>query len=514
MQEFVVSKPEVIAGRYQIKSSLGEGGFARVYKAIDLELGRKVAVKVLKAEFLEQAELRETFLKRFAREIEVLANLEHPHVVPIYGSGTILDEKAREVPYMVMKLLKGQDLEQMLEQSGPLPPGGVLTFGQQALDALAHVHAQGVVHKDLKPANFFLSRNSRHEPHLYIMDFGIAHTMRGDGKRMTRKDAFTGTLQYLAPEYMMEQLAEPSVDVYQMGLILLETLTNQPVIAPETSLNELIARFLRREPVPIPEHLQGTGVGEVLRRATLYDHRERYRDASEFLRAWEALGVEDFPASLRTGLSNDALPIPTLDDESSVTIPRPVLEPHTTPATTPSTSNDSSQVGVLVGVALALVVLIAACAVVVVTLVKGDEGSVSRTQSEPEFVEASETIVDMKPDVVQEKAPSRKDAPPKIIMRTITVEPEGAHIYIDGEYRGTGPVTLPASQGFELGVKLAGFEELTRRVEPGEEAVSVTMVKVPARAKEGKKKPRKERERVEETEAKVDKPRTTLPPEH
>lgn len=283
-----------IAGRYTLLSELGEGGFATVYRARDQQMRRDVAIKILSPELLTRKSTREQFLKRFEHEVAICASLDHPHLVPVYDTGSLAEDEL-ERPFLVMKLLEGHDLEARLA-SGALEPGLVHVLGLQALDALSHTHARGIVHKDLKPANLFLS-SVNDAPHIYIMDFGIAFDPRPGMGRVTHTGAFAGTIQYLSPEYILEQRKDPSpaLDVFQMGLILAELLTGHPIVPHETTLPELIGRYIQKKQPELPSHLKGTAAGDVLSAAIAFDPADRFPDARAFKRAWAALDPAEFP---------------------------------------------------------------------------------------------------------------------------------------------------------------------------------------------------------------------------
>lgn len=244
--------PDLLAGRYELGSPIGKGATARVYRALDRELGREVAVKVYDRHAVAVEQLRR------AREKTLLASIDHPRVVALYDSGTEGDR-----PYLVMQLVDGENLAERL-LAGPFTADEVGEFGLRLAHALAHVHARGIVHRDLKPANVLLGADGP-----LITDFGIAHAL--DSTHITGTGLVTGTAAYLAPEQILGEPAGPPADVYALGLILLECLTAQREF-PGTLAESAMAR-LHRAP-RIPEGTPGP-LAHALRRMTARDPADR-----------------------------------------------------------------------------------------------------------------------------------------------------------------------------------------------------------------------------------------------
>ena len=146
----------------------------------------------------------------------------------------------RETPYMVMELLEGWDLEQHMRRHGPMDATRLLPLFIQALEGLGCAHEAGIVHKDLKPSNLFLKHPEKRHEQLSILDFGVARQVGTDTSRLTRTDSAFGTPHYMAPEYSTNQITTPALDVYQMGLILVECLTARPVIMHEDPVAALL----------------------------------------------------------------------------------------------------------------------------------------------------------------------------------------------------------------------------------------------------------------------------------
>ena len=228
---------DLVAGRYRIERRLGGGGMAVVLAATDEELGRTVAVKVLADNLAQHDEIR----RRFLREARIAGSLRHPNLIEVYDAG----EDAR--PYIVMEHVDGPSLADVIRRRGPLSPDEAGRLAVQAADGLAHAHAHGIVHRDVKPANLLLGPDGT----LKIADFGIAHAV--EGTRLTATGAVLGTAAYLAPEQASGGTVGPATDVYALGVVLYELLTGRtPHDSP--TLAELVTRKLA-EPVPPPSEV-------------------------------------------------------------------------------------------------------------------------------------------------------------------------------------------------------------------------------------------------------------------
>src|SRR6478752_9788484 len=198
----------VIAGRYRLDELLGRGGMSEVWLAEDLELGRRVAIKLL-APNADTA--------RFEREARAVASLAHPNVTQLYDYG-----EADGRPYIVLEYMPGGTLEQRLRDGKPLPDGEAFAVAAGTAAGLAHAHARGVVHRDLKPANVLFDEEGRAK----LADFGIARMAAGDGS-LTEPGTVLGTAAYISPEQAAGSPASAASDVYSFGVMLYRMLTGR-----------------------------------------------------------------------------------------------------------------------------------------------------------------------------------------------------------------------------------------------------------------------------------------------
>jgi serine/threonine protein kinase len=248
---------------YRLLDQVGEGAFGVVYRAIQPQVGREVAIKAVHPELANHPD----FVRRFDHEAQIVARLEHPHVVPLYDYW-----REPNAAYLVMRFLRGGSVEDLLE-AGPLDPTRVVSITEQIASALGAAHRQGVVHRDVKPGNVLLDE----EGNAYLTDFGVA--LDAGSPERSSGTMMRGTPAYLSPEQIRLQPAGPQSDVYALGIVVFEMLTGEHPF-PETSLTALLDHHMR-DPLPSvrtygPE--LPSGVDEVIRRATAKVAGDRFSD--------------------------------------------------------------------------------------------------------------------------------------------------------------------------------------------------------------------------------------------
>jgi len=208
-------QPGTVLDRFELLQLLGKGGMGEVYQARDLRLNRVVAVKILSRSVMEKP----TVLARFKKEMQVLAKMSHPNIVKIYTYGNVDD-----VYYFVQEYVEGKDLQEILDDTGPLPQDEVIRVARCVADAMDHYHPLGVIHRDLKPANLMKEPSGV----LKIMDFGLVRDE--DETRLTETGGIVGTLAYIPPDVLEGADPSPQMDVYQLGCILYELLTGDMIL--------------------------------------------------------------------------------------------------------------------------------------------------------------------------------------------------------------------------------------------------------------------------------------------
>ncbi len=279
----------LIDGRYELRGLLGVGGFSKVYRARHIHMERQVALKLLDLQLPESH--AEVITKRFEREAQVLGQLDHAQIVSIYDSGLHgLDEQH----YMAMSLLDGEPLDRVLMLNGAMDAARVVRLLLPCLEALAHAHDEGIIHKDLKPANLVLERPGQDDEGLMVLDFGAVTLAAMPDGRLTHNGEMIGTPQYLAPEYIRQHTVSPALDVYQMGLILLEMLTGKAALEGQNAYMCMLLHT--RGAIDVPPVLAESVLGPIIEQALASDPTERYADARQMLQALEAVDAQALEA--------------------------------------------------------------------------------------------------------------------------------------------------------------------------------------------------------------------------
>src|SRR5215217_5949216 len=224
-------------GSYDIEAVLGRGGMGVVYRALDVRLGRKVALKLLAPELADDPRFR----SRFLHESHLAASIDHPGIVPIYEAGEI-----DGLLFLAMRYVEGDDLGALLQHERTLDLNRTAAITRQLADALDAAHAHGLVHRDVKPSNVLVARESGDE-HVYLADFGITKSVT-TGATATDSGQVVGTLAYAAPEVMRGETVDARADIYSLGCVLYQCLTGQVPFPRDWDVARIYAHL--EEPPP------------------------------------------------------------------------------------------------------------------------------------------------------------------------------------------------------------------------------------------------------------------------
>jgi serine/threonine-protein kinase len=282
MPEISSQLSAALADRYRIERELGAGGMATVYLAHDVKHNRKVALKVLKPDLAAVVGA-----ERFLREIEVTANLQHPHILPLFESG-----EAEGFLFYVMPYVEGESLRGRIQRAGALPIADATRLMREVADALAYAHSRGVVHRDIKPDNVMVSGR-----HATVTDFGVARAVSEAAGReaLTTVGIAVGTPAYMSPE---QATADPDIDhradIYAYGVLAYELLTGAPPFADRTP-QQILAAHLTEEPKHLSEVRPEVGerLAHVVTRCLAKEPDDRWTNADEIVHRLETLATPD-----------------------------------------------------------------------------------------------------------------------------------------------------------------------------------------------------------------------------
>ena len=271
--------PTVLAERYQLDRSLGNGGMGEVFEATDLTLHRSVAVKLLSPSLVQEEPAR----ARFLREARALARVNSPHVVAVYDAG-----EDDERPYLVMELVEGTTLERELERSGRLEPARAVAIAKDIASGLASAHEQGIVHRDVKPSNVFLTPSDAAK----IGDFGIARLERPDATLTLTGQTF-GSPPYVAPEQATGGKVDARADLYSLGCVLFQMLVGRRPFSGDDAVS-LVYQHVHTTP-PRVDSLHPevpVALGDLVAGLMAKDPDDRPDSAEEVRRALESVPTE------------------------------------------------------------------------------------------------------------------------------------------------------------------------------------------------------------------------------
>jgi len=429
--------PTGLDGRYEIQRKVGEGGMGAVYEARHTVIGKRVAIKVLLDKYAEKADV----VARLLQEARLASSIGHENIIDITDFG----ETAEGRTFVVMEFLDGESLHDLLVREGCLPPSRAFPIIRQVASALGAAHEKGIVHRDVKPENVFITRRGDRD-YVKVVDFGISKAVKPEpdaetSPRLTTTGMILGTPLYLSPEQARgEETLDHRIDVYALGVVLYETLTGEVPFHGANYLS-IISQILEKEARP-PSELRAdlalsTNIDAVVAHAMAKDRSLRYQTMAE---------LDADLARLESGLAPRARSVPPLPP------PARRLWPQL-----------AGWVGGIGGLAVAI-------ALVLPRLLAGDE-------PRAEAVAAAEV------PRAEPAPPSPPPAPTTVLVR-VTSDPAGAEVWWESVKEGTTPFTMDLPRrddAIELAFKLDGYDDGKAIVYPtSDQEVNATLTAKPA----------------------------------
>jgi serine/threonine-protein kinase len=437
----------VIDGRYRVETLLGEGGMGVVYRCSHTIIGKKLALKVLRADLARDQEVTE----RFLNEAKAASGIGNPHIVDISDFGQFPDGAT----YFVMEYLNGIPLGSSIQNGQPLPPTRLLTIGRQIAEGLAAAHAAGIVHRDLKPDNIFLIERGSDKDFVKILDFGIAKVSTSEGK-LTRAGAVFGTPHYMSPEQAAGTSVDQRGDIYSLGVILYELAAAKVPFDADNFMGVLTQHMYKaptplREATPRPEDVS-PALEAVVMKCLAKRPENRYQSMEQVIVDIDRLlaGAKPQAASEHGGAF--ATPAAYYDAGPSASTP-------------PPKKSRSLALGAIAALTL---VLVAGAA-----LKLGTEEKTAAPEAPPPVVQRAHPAVNVVPP----------QATPIVTLRQVTIatEPIDAHIWQGGKDLGQAPVNVqvPDGQNLELQIVREGYKNARVVLDGSEGTQAIKLEKVP-----------------------------------
>ncbi|MBV1781173.1 Stk1 family PASTA domain-containing Ser/Thr kinase [Paeniglutamicibacter sp. ABSL32-1] len=301
-----MTEERILNGRYVVGELIGRGGMADVHLGVDQVLGRKVAIKLLRAEMARDPMVQ----ARFRREAKAVAGLNHPNIVSVFDTGEEEQEfsgSTVELPFIVMEYVRGRTLRDLIK-SGEMTNDLAIKYVLGVLEALAHSHSMGIVHRDIKPANIMVTERGN----LKVMDFGIARALADSASTMTQTQTVVGTAQYLSPEQARGEAVDARTDLYSTGCLLYELFTGRPPFTGDSPVSVAYQHVGEYAPAPSTLVAELDPIFDaVVLKALAKDREDRYADATAFATALSnarggiALPPEELTAPLPQSRANN-----------------------------------------------------------------------------------------------------------------------------------------------------------------------------------------------------------------
>ena len=452
-----------IDGRYKVEALLGEGGMGVVYRCVHTIIGKKVAMKVLRADLARDAEVTE----RFLNEAKSASTIGNAHIIDISDFGQFQDGST----YFVMEFLVGQPLTKIVEGGQAVPVPRILNIARQLAEGLSAAHAANIVHRDLKPDNIFLIHRGGEKDFVKILDFGIAKvSTAGEGAKLTRAGAVFGTPHYMSPEQAAGQPVDHRGDVYSFGVILYEMASGRVPFDADNFMG-ILTQHMYKAPVPIralmpqPQEVP-PGLEAIVLKCLSKRPEHRYQSMDELIADIDKLKAGNVP---------DAVP-EMMSRSGGFNVPADYFAKPQMPAPVPASPQNQRSprkwplIAGLAGVVAA------------VAIVGGLFAKSSQSRAQPEGTTArSESVSPAAAPPVVSATPSEVGVPSKQVA--LAVVPQDAHVFAGDDDLGTSPVLLTVEQGkpLMLTVRMEGYKELELKIDGSQPREIVRLERLPSR---------------------------------
>jgi eukaryotic-like serine/threonine-protein kinase len=493
---------DIFEERYRILEQVGEGGFARVYRASQLGAERDVALKLMSAiEETADEDRARIAAGRFEREIRSMARLRSPYTVTLYDFGVTRSGQR----YMVSEFIDGPSLQEVIAARGALPPAEALRYLCQLCLSLKEAHAQDILHRDIKPGNIMLQQMVGVGTQAKLLDFGIAKTMASKSTRddITADATLLGTIRYMSPEQLRNKPLAPTSDIYSLGLVLWEMLLGKRWTDEDDNIALITMHLEGAElrlpsPSPLPPPLE-----RLLRRMIATDRADRLQSADAVLALAQSVELPDgaqvaLPALLDPSISEERLLPAILDPSLIELLPVEPAGPATpfvelieldeldeweerAATRRPRWALLALPLALLVGVGGALTLKYA--------------GAPSEAPAQRDAAAA--------PSAAPSAAALPAPAPPRVYSVAVETTPGGLEVLVNGASRGVGPLTLELGvEDFPVELVASAGGQPARHVIEAPRDEQVTLEPAPAAPKQTERKPRRDAQR-KPTRAKI-----------
>jgi len=435
-----------IDGRYKVEALLGEGGMGVVYRCVHTIIGKKVAMKVLRADLARDTEVTE----RFLNEAKAASSIGNAHIIDISDFGQFPDGAA----YFVMEYLNGQPMSKLVEGGQPLPVQRILHLARQIAEGLSAAHAANIVHRDLKPDNIFLVDRGGQRDFVKILDFGIAKvSSSAEGSKLTRAGAVFGTPHYMSPEQAAGQPVDHRGDIYSFGVILYELASGRLPFDADNFMGILTQHMYKapvpiRALVPVPQDVP-PGLEAIILKCLSKRPEHRYQSMHELILEFDRMHAGAVPDAVPEMMARSGGFNVPVDYFMKGQMPQPV---PATPSQPPRARR--SRIPLYAGIAGVL----AAIGIVVGIFAKSQSSSALQTPQSAVNAEGKPTTpTDTNAAVVAASASTIASTAKPVLLAAVPID---AHVFRNGEDLGQSPVMIAVEDGqsVELEIKRDGYK--------------------------------------------------------